>query len=103
MSNFCPDCGKVVKANKCPCGWVLDETRSFLCRCGKKREIGYECGICYEQRSLRDSTHDTILHKHRESIGIGRNTNESKKEYAARCREYTLKGAGMAKLIGGRA
>lgn len=21
MSNFCPDCGKVIKANECLCGW----------------------------------------------------------------------------------
>ena len=66
------------------------------CKCGHDAEIGNECWHCYEGKTNNDHKRDTFLYEHLKSVGLGKRTDETRKEYSQRCREYALSETSLA-------
>lgn len=99
MSAFCPDCGKVIRANKCRCGWESGVTRLSACGCGAPTQINSECWVCYENRTGVKAANDAKLYDNLKAVGLGKRQGETRQQYNERCKEYLRQKGYLGKVI----
>ena len=97
--------------NQCRWETIEDITPSKLkeeyagksCACGKPVDIKSKCWDCYYLTNDEYQKNRKDLYGNLCKIGMGKKPDESKKDYAIRCREYLLSHGGLGRAIAARA
>ena len=66
------------------------------CSCGRPVEIAHKCAKCYQDTSQDHKDRMQLLYNELKRIGLGKDQNETKADWIARCKEFALENMGSA-------